>query len=48
MISGQDEPDAVNLLGMTKTQLLNYAADNGVDGVSSRMTKAAIIEAIEG
>jgi hypothetical protein len=33
---------------MTKAQLLSYADEQGVDGVSSRMTKAGIIEAIEG
>lgn len=50
MISGQNEPDAVspNLLGMTKAQLLDYADQNGVDGVSSRMNKADIISTIEG
>lgn len=35
------------LSGMTKAQLLDYATENGVS-VNSRMTKAAIIEAIEG
>lgn len=32
---------------MTKTQLLNYAKENGVDGVSGSMRKAEIIKAIE-
>lgn len=32
---------------MTKAELLAYAADHGVTGVSSSMTKARIIEAIE-
>lgn len=32
---------------MTKNQLLTYAEGNGVEGVSSRMTKAQIINAIE-
>lgn len=39
--------DAVDLSAMTKAQLLAYAADHGVSGVSSSMTKARIIEAIE-
>lgn len=33
---------------MTKAQLLEYANENGVEGVKSSMTKAQIIEAIEG
>lgn len=33
---------------MTKAQLLNYAAENDINGVSGSMTKAAIIEKIEG
>lgn len=32
---------------MTKAQLLELAGELGVDGVSGRMTKAAIIQAIE-
>jgi len=32
---------------MTKAQLLAYAGENGVEGVSSRNTKADIIKAIE-
>jgi len=32
---------------MTKAQLLSYATDQGVEGVSSRMTKAEITKAIE-
>lgn len=32
---------------MTKQELLDYAAGQGVEGVSGRMTKAAIINAIE-
>lgn len=31
---------------MTKTELLNYAAENGVVGVNSAMKKAEIIDAI--
>lgn len=33
---------------MTKAQLLSHAAETGVTGVNSRMTKAKIIEALEG
>jgi len=32
---------------MTKAQLLEYAEGLGIEGVSSSMTKAQIIEAIE-
>lgn len=39
--------DGVDLTAMTKAELLAYAADHGVTGVSSSMTKAKIIEAIE-
>lgn len=39
---------ASELGGMTKAQLLELAGELGVEGVSSRMTKAAIIETIEG
>lgn len=38
---------AVDLSSMTKEQLLAYAAENGIDGVSDSMTKAEIIAAIE-
>ena len=31
---------------MTKTELLTYAAENGVEGVNSAMKKADIIDAI--
>lgn len=41
-------PSTTDLSGMTKAQLLNYAQEAGVEGVSSSMTKAAIIQAIEG
>lgn len=37
----------LNLSGMTKAQLLEYAEDNGISGVTSRNTKADIIAAIE-
>lgn len=36
-----------NLNGMTKAQLLDYANENGVDGVSGGMKKADIIATIE-
>lgn len=32
--------------GMTKAQLLTFAEENGIEGVSASMTKARIIEAI--
>jgi len=32
---------------MTKAQLLSYAEEHGVEGVSSRNTKAEITKAIE-
>ncbi len=32
---------------MTKSQLLDYAEEKGIEGLSSRMTKAVIIEKIE-
>ena len=35
-----------DLSGMTKAQLLDYAAENGVD-VTARNTKAQIVNAIE-
>lgn len=40
-------PSPPNLLGMTKAQLLAYAEETGVGGVSSRNTKAEIRAAIE-
>ncbi len=39
---------AVDLNDMTKAQLLSYAEENGVEGVSGSMKKADIIKAIEG
>lgn len=48
MTADTSEPDSVNLLGMTKAQLLNYADEQGIDGVSGRMNKADIINVIEG
>lgn len=44
-----DEPTASSELdGMTKAELLSYAAENGISGVSSGMTKAEIYKAIKG
>lgn len=37
----------MDLSAMTKAQLLEYAADHGITGVSSSMTKAKIIKSIE-
>lgn len=42
-----DTPETVDLSTMTKDELLDYAAENGVTGVSSADTKAQIIAAIE-
>ena len=41
-----DSADDVDLNGMTKAQLIEYAAAHGIGGVSSSMTKADIIAAI--
>lgn len=44
--------DAVDLSSMTKAELLAYAEDNGIEGVSSSMLKAdiyaVIVAAVEG
>lgn len=37
----------VNLDGMTKAELLAYAAEKGITGVSSSMLKADILAAIK-
>lgn len=39
--------NAVDLDSMTKAELLAYAADRGIEGVSSSMLKADIRAAIE-
>ena len=39
------EPDT-DLSGMTKAELLAYAEEHGISGVTSSMTKAEIIETI--
>lgn len=36
------KPAAVSVDGMTKADLLKYAAENGIDGVSGSMLKAEI------
>jgi len=33
---------------MTKAQLMNYAAEHGIEGVSASMTKAAMLATIKG
>lgn len=38
---------SVNLDGMTKAELLSYAAERGISGVSSSMLKADILAAIK-
>ena len=48
MISEDVKADAPDLNSLTKSQLLSMAEENGVEGVSSRMTKAQIIDAIGG
>ena len=46
--SSSDDAETVpDLSGMTKAQLLATASELGVEGVSSRSTKAEIIAAIE-
>lgn len=43
-----NEPsDNAGLDGMTKAELLSYAAENGVDGVNSSMKKAEILAKIK-
>ena len=44
----EPSPPAPDIDGMTKTQLIDYAAQNGVGGVNSAMKKADIIAAIRG
>lgn len=40
-------PAAVDLDGMTKAQLLEYAKENGIAGVSAAMSKADILETLK-
>lgn len=49
MTAAKNGPRSVpDFSGMTKAQLLAYAEETGAEGVSERMTKAKIIEALEG
>ena len=41
------KPEDVNLDGMTKAELLAYAAEKGITGGSSSMLKADILAAIK-
>ena len=41
-------PAAVDFDGMTKAQLLEYAKENGIAGVSAAMNKADILAAVKG
>ncbi len=41
-------PEAVDLDGMTKAELLDYAQDNGISGVNGGMLKADILAEIKG
>jgi len=43
----QNAESVPDLTGMTKAQLLAMAAELGIEGVSSRNTKAEIVAAIE-
>lgn len=47
MTESQTEPESVDLNSMTKAQLLAYAEELGIEGLSDSMTKAEIIAAIE-
>lgn len=46
LLSVPEATDAVDLSDMTKAELLTYAEDHGIDGVSSSMLKADIYAAI--
>lgn len=48
MLLAEPDDSAPALSDMTKAQLLAYAEENGVDGVSSSMKKADILAVIEG
>ena len=39
--------DTLDIYSMTKAELLTYAKQNGIEGVSSSMLKADILKAIE-
>ncbi|MCD8211403.1 MAG: hypothetical protein LUC17_00030 [Oscillospiraceae bacterium] len=44
----ESAPELANLSAYTKAELLDYAAERGVSGVSGSMRKADIIAVIEG
>lgn len=41
-------PEGVDFDGMTKAQLLEYAKENGIAGVSAAMSKADILATVKG
>ena len=43
----EPDPSAPDFSAMTKAQLLAYAQENGIEGVSSSMLKADILAVIE-
>ena len=43
----ENEPDNIELSDMTKAELLDYAANNDIEGVDGSMRKKDIIETIE-
>lgn len=44
----EPSPDTGDLSSMTKAELLEYAEEHGIEGVSSSMKKAEIYNAIVG
>lgn len=44
LLNEPDPENAADLSGMTKAQLLGYAEENGIEGVSSSMSKAEIYD----
>lgn len=46
-VENSSPSNAPDLGGLTKAQLLELATEMGVEGVSSRMNKADIIQSIE-
>ena len=47
-MSTQSADDSFDLSEMTKAELLDYAEEKGIEGISKRNTKAEIIDAIKG
>ncbi len=43
-----ESSEPLNLSGMTKAQLLDYAGEHGIEGVDGDMKKADILAAIRG